>query len=883
MIEDRSNDYRELVAPIFLPWGKAEKDGTKWEPAILHMLTVGVVAKEVYRALPRRVRKTIARGFGMRKESFAAILPIIASLHDIGKISPGHQHLREDLPCVAQIKDLGFSFLRNRELNHKHVAFSYIKEALDHIALCTPGDGSSACISYALAAHHGQLWAVDNDRIDDDERWSALRISIAECISSAFGHDDKTQLKAVSLSSLLLLSGLTVLADWIGSSVEFFPYTSVTGLDEIPSFIGFCKNKASRAISYLGLNARLAREFTFESAFGGKTPNAAQQVAFGVAAELTHPMLLIVLSSTGSGKTEIPLGMFAKSAIREDLRGLFFALPTQGTANQNFQRLSNFGDGLSFEGNPQLHLLHSVAEIDETYSKLKTRVDDGANEESGSITASEWFSTTKKGLAATFGGGTIDQALLSVLRVKWMTLRFFALAGKLIVLDEIHSYDTYMTRSISRFLEWVPYIETSVVALSATLPQNAVKDLLKSFSPEAELPDVIPYPCVVGVDKTSAVRLSRIPVDDFRANATLLPFVVDAHVPLKTIIHKIEEVLPERGNIAVIMNSIGEAQDLARLIQGSEKLRSIQLLVYHSRFTVSDRANIESKIKRRYGKEGFTNGERPLRSIIIATQVLEQSLDVDFDLMISWLAPIDLLLQRLGRLQRFSKWYPRSADRVLHVAMTDILPGNIQFGVSGIVYFPDILEKTAKLFVKSGEYQCLPLNLPESASPLIEAVYSKQEEDELTKWERDRIGKQLGEIYLAEENLLNQAHGDDGDEANPLSIASCLREALDESKVSSRLADVSVTVVLLSPEHRPTPTDGQVDTTRALWNKSMPIRNRGLVTELLKITPPSEWENIPLLSNSRALCLEKKRRFGRYEVSYSDVLGLQISRTKKGE
>jgi hypothetical protein len=215
--------------------------------------------------------------------------------------------------------------------------------------------------------------------------------------------------------------------------------------------------------------------------------------------------------------------------------------------------------------------------------------------------------------------------------------------------------------------------------------------------------------------------------------------------------------------------------------------------------------------------------------------------------------------------------------------MTDILPGNIQFGVSGIVYFPDILEKTAKLFVKSGEYQCLPLNLPESASPLIEAVYSKQEEDELTKWERDRIGKQLGEIYLAEENLLNQAHGDDGDEANPLSIASCLREALDESKVSSRLADVSVTVVLLSPEHRPTPTDGQVDTTRALWNKSMPIRNRGLVTELLKITPPSEWENIPLLSNSRALCLEKKRRFGRYEVSYSDVLGLQISRTKKGE
>jgi CRISPR-associated endonuclease/helicase Cas3 len=877
------DDFDKRTSTMLLPWGKAAKDGTKWEPAILHMLTVGIVAKEMYGSLPGRTRRSVADGFGLDEKTFGDMLPIIASLHDLGKISPGHQLLIENLPCVTQMKSLGFSFAKNRDLNHKHVAFSYIKQALDHITVCTAGDGSSACIAYALAAHHGELHTVDSDRIYDDEQWGCLRFLIAEYITKVFGHKVSAQLKVTSLSSLLVLCGLTVLADWVGSSVEFFPYASATCLDDIDSFIKDCQDKACKSMSYLGLNARLTREFVFDSVFAGKSPNAAQQTAFKVAAGLTHPMLLIVLSSTGSGKTEIPLGLFARTAIREDLRGLYFALPTQGTASQNFQRLRDFADRLSFEGNPQLHLLHSAAEIDESYGKLKARVDDGSNGELGTVTASEWFSTTKKGLAATFGGGTVDQALLSVLRVKWMPLRFFALAGKMVVLDEIHSYDTYMTRSISRFLEWVPYIETSVVALSATLPQKAVKDLLKSFAPDADLPEVIPYPCVVGVDKAGAVSLIQIPVDDFRASATLSPLLVDGQAPLNTIIGKIRDLLPEEGNIAVIMNTITEAQDLAALIQQSEGLRDIELTVYHSRFTVADRAAIEQTIGRKYGKEGFTNGQRPRRSIVVATQVLEQSLDVDFDFMISWLAPIDLLLQRLGRLQRFLKIHPRSTDRILYVAMADIFSGELQFGLSGLVYFRDILQKTAMLFAGSKACQSIHLNLPEAASPLIEAVYGERDEDVITKWEEDRIGKQLGEIYLAEEHLLNHAHGEEGIECGPFNIALCLRNVSDETRISSRLADVSVTVILLSPQDRPTTTDGRFESALDLWKKSMPVRNRGLVYELLKEAPPPEWQNIPLLRNSRPLYLEKEGRLGAYDVTYDRVLGLQIGKSAKGE
>jgi CRISPR-associated endonuclease/helicase Cas3 len=594
-------------------------------------------------------------------------------------------------------------------------------------------------------------------------------------------------------------------------------------------------------------------------------------------------MLLIVLSSTGSGKTEIPLGLFAGTAIKEDFRGLYFALPTQGTASQNFRRLKDFGDRLNFKGNPQLHLLHSAAELDETYRKLKAQVDDGSVDDLGTMTASEWFSSAKKGLAATFGGGTIDQALLSVLRVKWMPLRFFALAGKMIILDEIHSYDTYMTRSINRLMEWAPYIETSVVALSATLPQKIIKDLLKSFSPEVNLPDEIPYPCVIGVDKAGTIALMPVPVEDFKADATLSPMFVDSRTPLETIVRKIEEISLEEGNIAVIMNTVSEAQNLAALVQQSKALRDIELTVYHSRFTAADRMKIEEKIRGKYGIYGFTNGQRPRRSIVVATQVLEQSLDVDFDFMISWLAPIDLLLQRLGRLQRFFKLFPRSTDRTLYVAIADVLSGKNRFGMSGLIYFPDILEKTTRLFGKTGEYGCLSVHLPESASPLIEAVYGERDESLITKWEQERIGKQLGEIYLAEEYLLNHAHGVCGIESDPYNIALCLRDASDETRVSSRLADLSVTVILLPSPESLKIADGDVESALSFWKKSMPIRNRGLVRELLKIPLPTEWQNVPLLRNSHPLYLDRQAKIGGFEIKYDSVLGLRISKTSKGE
>ena len=865
-------------ANLLLPWGKADKAGNNWEPAILHMVTVGIVAKEIYSTLPSRLRQRIANGFGLEEKALADMLPIVASLHDLGKISVGHQLLRDDLTSILQLKILAFPFDKNRDLNHKQVAFSYIKQALEHIAACPTDDGSAAYIAYGLAAHHGELHTVDSDRISDDKQWDNLRIFAAEHTAGVFQHEKSTKIEVKSLSALLLLSGIVVLADWIGSSIEFFPYASATDYGDISAFLVDRKQRASQAISQLGFNAKLAEESAFDSVFDGKTPNAAQQSAFKVATQLTHPMLMVVLSSTGSGKTEIPLGLFAETAIKEDLRGLYFALPTQGTASQNFRRLKNFGDKLSFKGNPQLHLLHSAAEIDQTYGKVKAHVDDGSNSDFGTVTASEWFSTTKKGLAATFGGGTIDQALLSVLRVKWMPLRFFALAGKMVIFDEIHSYDTYMTRAINRFLEWAPHIETSVVALSATLPQKAVKELLKSFSPQAEPPEGIPYPCVIGVDKSGKVAFMPIPIQDFSAHATLSPLLTDSRGPLKAVVNKIEELIANDGNIAVIMNTIGEAQDLAKLIQQSETLRDIELIVYHSRFTVADRADIEDKIRTKYGKDGFGNGQRPDRSIVVATQVLEQSLDVDFDFMISWLAPIDLLLQRLGRLQRFFKMHPRSGERTLYVAMTDILSGQIKFGVSGLVYFPDILYKTAKLFVDNKTYQSVPLNLPEAASPLIEAVYCERDEEVINAWEKNRLGKQLGEIYLAESYLLPHADGEEGFENDPSYINTCLRDASDEARISSRLADASVTVILLSPGDDLSIKTTKVESVRNLWRKSMPVRNRGLVNELLAMDPPPEWQNIPLLRDSRPLYLNRGMKLGTYEITYNNLFGLHITR-----
>ena len=498
------------------------------------------------------------------------------------------------------------------------------------------------------------------------------------------------------------------------------------------------------------------------------------------------------------------------------------------------------------------------------------------------MVASAWFTSRKRGILANYGTGTIDQALMAVLKVRHFFLRLFGLSGKLLVLDEVHAYDAYMSEEIDQLIGWMRYCNSSIVLLSATLPQSRRRKLMQAFAPGFETPDTLRYPCIIGVDAEGAVAMEEIR-DLEGSHLSLVPDICSAEEKAKRIVNLLSDKLTSGGCAACVLNTVSEAQTVYELLK-KEITDTEHLILFHSRFTLEHKLKIEGQILNKYG----IKGNRPQKGIVVATQVLEQSLDLDFDCMVSDLAPIDLLLQRAGRLHRHSNQRPSQlAERVLHILMPDVLSGNPDFGGSGFVYFPDILLKTAVLLTEKGEYQPLGVSFPYGVSGLIEAVYGHEDpflspslQKIVDKWSDERIGRELANRYTARESTLADVRAFLEDPA--LYLQTLANDHDDERVFSSRLTRPNVTLVVME-EGRSLSVHGKKDA-RRLYAKSLVTDNRYLVRQFSDRKPPDEWKESALLRHCRPLVLQQGRAdVGGRIVTYNDDLGLRILSKKETE
>jgi CRISPR-associated endonuclease/helicase Cas3 len=537
-----------------------------------------------------------------------------------------------------------------------------------------------------------------------------------------------------------------------------------------------------------------------------------------------------------------------------------------------FPRIKTFIDKLDPAEKSELHLIHANADLNQDYEELKIKSVENPEE---SIAATSWFTARKRGLLANYGTGTIDQALMAVLKVRHFFLRLFGLAGKLIVLDEIHAYDAYMTEEISRLIGWLPYCDSSVVLLSATLPNSRRQQLLESFAPGTTSDLNVNYPCVIGVDTTGSLQYEEIKELE-PATVVIEPIISSQEEKAGKIVQLLAEKLVDGGCAACILNTVSEAQKVYERVEKHINDAG-DLLLFHARFTLEHRLKIEDRIRKLYGK----NGERPSKGIVIATQVIEQSLDIDFDFMVSDLAPIDLLLQRAGRLHRHMNVRPPLLqDRILHVLIPDIQADRIDFGGSRFVYFPDILVKTANLFGEKGRYHALKVNIPYGVSPLIETVYGNEElhisnnlQDALDKWIEERIGTELAQLFAAHEASLADVRSflDDPN----YYIITLSNDNDDERMISSRLGRPNVTLVVTE--------EGEVlnvhrkEDAKRFYGKSLVTDNTHLVRHFQKEDPPDQWKDVALLRHCRRLALKNgKTELGKKTISYDREFGLRI-------
>ncbi|MGH2444328.1 MAG: CRISPR-associated helicase Cas3', partial [Chloroflexota bacterium] len=517
-----------------------------------------------------------------------------------------------------------------------------------------------------------------------------------------------------------------------------------------PAYAQGAREKAQRALRALGFLGWKPKQdsVAFHSLFGFQ-PNPLQRLVIDRFPNVTGPTLTIVEALMGQGKTEAAMWLVDRATHTLGQGGCYFALPTRATSNQMFDRVRAFLARRYPADIVNLQLLHGSASLSDQFDELKrehfrlyeaTNVD--GDEDRGSpagVVASQWFTHSKQGLLAPFGVGTVDQALLAILQTKHVFVRLFGLSHKTVIIDEVHAYDTYMSTLLEQLLRWLGALDTSVILLSATLPEARRVRLLRAYEKGLGIEEsrTLPpsrYPRVTWTSKSSGLQAESVPQGD--SHRVWIRWIEGASTDSGTRIigEALQQALAGGGNAAVICNTVDRAQKMYSALKdffpGIATDAEPELDLLHARFPFEARDAREKRALRRYGKPpkpdagGAPPNPRPHRSVLVATQVIEQSLDLDFDLLVTDMAPADLILQRVGRLHRHERG-PRPTGSVPYVWI--MAPEVAENGTprysqwTDTVYDEHILLRSW-LALRDRE----TLSLPEDVEALVERVYGDQ-------------------------------------------------------------------------------------------------------------------------------------------------------------
>lgn len=801
----------------FQYWGKADEKyvgETAWHPLVYHCLDVAACG-HVLLQVNRAWSINLGRLSGISWDALAGWLAFLLALHDAGKFSDSFQSLRPDLWRTLQGRTGSVRPGERHDTLGYELLMQFLPQWLNQPELARRGGQLLRPWLAAVTGHHGKppknIAAEDSARLlrdhfspkikNDTQAFVLETIKLllpTGCPLSASQAEQSEEHGQVSW----LLSGLAVTADWLGSNTFWFPYRALgVGLPEY--WRDTALPQARRAVEDSGLASPTPIFPGFGKLFAQiKTPTPLQVWAEKVTLA-NGPELFVLEDLTGAGKTEAALTLAARLMEAGHGQGLYFALPTMATADAMFERVRGDERWRKFFTaiDPQLVLAHSA-------NRLKFLLDEanrrdagyGANEEeSASRTCTAWLADSrKKALLADFGVGTLDQALLAVLPIRHQSLRLLGLAHKVLIVDEVHACDCYMGELLARLLRFHAALGGSAILLSATLPLLQRARYIKAFAEGAGLSAVCPgetaYPLT---SRFSINGLTEQPVEAREESARLVA-VQTLHEEGAVLEHLRQSLARDRC-VVWIRNSVADAVESWKTWNASCSANPATL--FHARFALVDRLRIGKQIETEFGRDSTPATRR--RQLVIATQVVEQSLDVDFDDMVTDLAPIDLVVQRAGRLQRHLRAADGTRLRECSVHderggarlavlmpvvvedagkrwMTDLLPRG------GMVY-PDHgkLWLTARWLSKSEGF-----NLPRQARDMIEAVYDDAAFDTLPE--------KLQEIALKAEGM---CRGDQGVARQGLLVfdegySPTSRQWQDDTEMPTRLGEKTVRVRL---------------------------------------------------------------------------------------
>lgn len=767
-------------------WAKKSRDKQlEWLPLAVHMADSANVASHLWNHwLSRQSRTTLAATLFKHEKmpyidedediQIQALLRFLGAIHDLGKATPVFQ-IKNSAFIPTELDEKIFNQMCGLELFNADTTVKYfpswrdIPHATATQALLSQA-GVKKNIAVILGAHHGKpsshgeylriipetypkYFAIPEYK----QNWEKAQDELIGFALHLAGFSEITDLSVPNMPGQILLTGLLIMIDWIASNENYFPYISIDeedwdtlistegsrkraqrGLDQFAATNPWEPNKNWRNIDIF--NQRFSIDNTTFS------PYPMQKKVWEIAGAVKDPGIMIIEAPMGHGKTEASLAAAEIFAEKNGCSGIYFALPTQATSDGLFPRIKTWIENLREEEEHSVVLAHGKAQFNDDYTSLfegSTNVDQ--YEEATPLIIHKWFEGSKKSLLADFVVGTIDQLLMMALKQKHVMLRHLGLAEKVVIIDECHAYDAYMSQYLEMALNWLGAYGVPVILLSATLPMATRQSLIHAY---------------LGLDKYSHNTISGnwetskeyplISYTDGRKVAAVSSASGSREIIIKikdvqedSLVEKLKTKLAGGGCVGVIVNTVKRAQRISHLLEQSFGQDIVRTL--HSQFIAIDRISKERELMRELGPQEKGNSNRPHTRIVVGTQVLEQSLNIDFDLLVTDLSPMDMLLQRMGRLHRFDQTKrPVLCQKSECWILRPHEKSNVFVRGSEYIYGRYLLQRT-QAFLQD------EITLPTDIPDLVQATYDENEplKSEPEDYEKDctehskRIKKQI--------------------------------------------------------------------------------------------------------------------------------------------
>ncbi len=738
-------------ASYFHYWGKARKhpgsEGADYHLLPYHCLDVAAVASNWWDKSPHIQNSFMQYSEGLSPKQIKAWTIFFIALHDYGKFDIRFQRKAMEVWTLLQ-KDLFAGSLTmpspqsSHAYDHGESGLFWFQEDQAFNAVVTESsepfsfaslmqqqensDPSRLAWIKAVCGHHGYVFSKDdlpdeiNNQLDprippviaDQDR--TARLDWVSELERIFLHPEALSLSDKVPQPSPLLAGFCSISDWLGSRSdgECFSYCAEATNNLQDYFEQKLFVDAPHVLQLAGVISSPRPYSGVEGLLHSE--HAPRQLQTLVDELPLAEGLTIVEAPTGSGKTEMALAYAWRLIEKGVADSIVFAMPTQATANAMLLRLEGLA-GKLFKDNPNLILAHGNARFNEDFIKLKSAGQTMQQKEEAWAQCNEWLSQGRKRVfLGQIGICTIDQVLVSVLPVRHRFIRGFGVGRSVLIVDEVHAYDAYMYGLLEAVLCAQKKAASACILLSATLNQTLRGKLLKTYNKkESAIGDELPYPLISWVGRVAAKDFILAEKEMPNKHVVQVECLLnDQMLPDTSLCERIISAAEQGAQVAIICNLVDVAQVLARHLQAQT---TVPVDIFHARYSLTDRQKKESAVLAHFGSVGKRDNGR----ILVATQVVEQSLDVDFDWLIIQLCPVDLLFQRLGRLHRHQHHArPTGFERPL---CTVLLPTGNDYGLHGYIYANSrVMWRTAQKLQRCNGSQIV---FPAAYRDWIESVY----------------------------------------------------------------------------------------------------------------------------------------------------------------